>query len=159
MIEVATNTPSAYETERNKPMPSLNHSLLQAQLCATLIHRYKKVYAIASELNLDLSSWSSVPDICIFPKTSLDLQNDVTAVTTPPLCAIEITSPSQSVADMVAKARAYFNHGVRSCWIVFLPLGNIYVFSAPDQYEVFRADQTLVDSVLDISIPLKEVFE
>ncbi len=80
-------------------------------------------------------------------------------MTTPPLCAIEITSPSQSVTDMVAKARAYLSHGVSSCWIVMLPLGNVYVFSAPDEYEIYRSNQTLVDAVLDISIPLKEVFE
>ncbi len=159
MIEVATNTPSAYETERNKPMPSLNHSLIQMNIGTELRNRYKKVYSIASELSLDLSNWSSVPDICIFPKTSLDLQNDVIAMTTPPLCAIEITSPSQSITDMVTKARAYFNHGVNSCWIVMLPLDQIYVFSAPDEYEVYRSNQTLVDAVLDISIPLKEVFE
>ena len=60
---------------------------------------------------------------------------------------------------MVSKARAYFSHGVKSCWIVLLPLGNIYVFSGPDEYEIYRSNQTLRDAVLDISIPLKEVFE
>lgn len=48
---------------------------------------------------------------------------------------------------------------VKSRWIVLLPLGNIYMFRSPDEYDIFRANETLHDSVLDISIPLNEVFE
>lgn len=120
---------------------------------------YKKKYRVASELSLDLSDWLSVPDICIFPKMPLDLQNDEVAMMQAPLCTVEIISPSQSLTELVAKARDYFGHGVKSCWIVLPPLGNIYVFRSPDEYDIFRATETLYDSVLDISIPLSEVFE
>ena len=140
-------------------MPSLNHSIIQINLGTALKNRYKKVYTIASELSLDLSDWASVPDLSIYPKTSIDLQNDVVAMTSPPIGVIEITSPSQSLSEMVSKARAYFEHGVKSCWIVLLPLGNVYVFSAPDEYEIYRSNQVLLDSVLDMEIPLGEVFE
>lgn len=154
-----TCAPTAYEIERNKPIPSLNHSLIQANLIIQLGILYKNKYRVASELSLDLSDWPSVPDICIFPKMPLDLQNDITSVTQAPLCTIEIISPSQSLTELVAKARDYFRHGVKSCWIVLLPLGNIYVFRSPDEYDIFRATETLQDRVLDISIPLGEVFE
>jgi len=120
---------------------------------------YKHKYRVASEMSLDLADLPSVPDICIFPKMPLDLQNDVTAMTQPPLCTVEIISPSQSLTELVTKARDYFRHGVKSCWIVLLPLSNIYVFRSPDEYDIFRANETLLDSVLDISIPLSEVFE
>jgi Uma2 family endonuclease len=159
MFETTTNPVSEYETERHKPMPSLNHSLLQANLITELRSRYKKTYSIASELSLHLADWPSVPDICIFPKASIDLHNDIIAVTTAPLCAIEIIFPTQSLGDMVAKARAYFEHGVKSCWIVLLPLGNIYVFEDRDTYVIYRSNETLHDAVLDIHIPLNEVFE
>jgi Uma2 family endonuclease len=152
-------TLSDYEIERQKPMPSFNHSVIQLNLGAELRYRYKDSYRIASELSLDLSDWPSVPDICIYPKMPLDLRNDITTVTDPPLCAIEIISPSQSLHELVDKAARYFQHGVRSCWIVLLPLANIYVFTSPDDYEIFRAGDTLRDPALDISLPLKEVFE
>jgi hypothetical protein len=42
---------------------------------------------------------------------------------------------------------------------VFPPLANIYVFSSPDDYEIYRPHETLEDKVLNISLPLKEVFE
>lgn len=150
---------SEYETERHKPMPSLNHSIVQLNLGAELRYRYKNKYRIASELSLGLSDWPSVPDICIYPKMPLDLRQDITTVTEPPLCAVEIISPSQSLSELVDKAGKYFEHGVRSCWIVLLPLGNIYVFTSPEEYEIFRATETLKDTTLDISLPLAEVFE
>ena len=157
MYEVATAT--EYETERFKPMPSFNHSIIQLNLGSELRAKYKKKYRIASELSLDLSDWPSVPDICIYPQRPLDLQNDLTEVTEPPLCTVEILSPSQSFTELLNKARNYFKHGVRSCWIVLLPLGNIYVFRSPDDYDIFRPTETLHDRVLDVSLPLPDVFE
>ncbi len=150
---------SDYEIERSKHIPSLNHSIIQLNLGAELRHAYKNQYRVASELSLALADWPSVPDICIFPKTPLNLREDVIAVTDPPLCAIEITSPSQSTDQMRQKVEKYFQHGVQSCWIVFPALANIYVFSSPDDYEIYRAHETLQDAVLGISLPLKEVFE
>lgn len=148
---------ATYETERNKPMPSLNHGAIQANLIMEL-KPFRRQFRIASELSLELADWPSVPDICIFPKMPLDLRNDVTAVSEAPLCAVEIISPSQSIDELVAKAEKYFEHGVRSCWIVIPTLGNVYVFSSPVDYRIFRDDEVLEDSVLGFSIPLSEVF-
>ncbi len=150
---------SPYEIERNKPMPSLNHSIIQANLITEINMQYRKRYRVASELSLDLADWPSVPDVCLYTWRPLELRNDVIEMTEPPLCTIEIISPSQSVNDLTAKAYNYFAHGVKSCWIVIPPLASIYVFSSPDDYEIFRAKDTLQDTVLGLRIPLKEVFE
>ncbi len=89
----------------------------------------------------------------------IDLRNDVVAVEEPPLGIVEIMSPKQSFNELIDKASQYFKHGVKSCWIVLLPLGNIYVFNTPEDYTIFRSTEILHDPVLDISISLKEVFE
>lgn len=149
---------SDYETERGKPMPSLNHSAIQSNLIMELAP-WRKKYRIASELSLDLSEWPSVPDLSILPKQPLDLDNDTIAVAEAPLCVIEIISPTQSLNELTAKARSYFAHGVQSCWIVLPPLGNIYVFTSPNEYQIFKADETLHDPVLEVSFPLQGVFE
>ncbi len=149
---------SDYEIERSKPMPSLNHASIQSNLIMEFA-LFRNKFRIVSELSLALAEWPSVPDICIFPKTPLNLREDVISVTEPPLCAIEITSPSQSTDQMRQKVEKYFQHGVQSCWIVFPALANIYVFSSPDDYEIYRAHETLQDTVLGILLPLKEVFE
>ncbi len=150
---------SDYEIERNKPMPSLNHSIVQGYLVTALNLRFRQKYSIASELSLDLYEWPSVPDLSIYPKRPLDFKNDQVKVKEPPLCVVEIISPSQSLNLLTEKARDYFEHGVKSCWLVMLPLTTICVFSSPDDYTFYRAHETLRDEVLDISLPLKEVFE
>lgn len=158
MFDVATSPEvSSYEIERNKPMPSLNHSLVQASLIMCLAS-YANKYRFASELSLDLADWPSVPDLSILPKMKPDFRNDVTAVTEPPLGVVEIISPSQTLNQLVAKADAYFAHGVKSCWLVLLPLTNIYVFSSPEEYRIFREHEVLHDEVLGIELPLNEVF-
>lgn len=150
---------SEYEIERNKPMPSLNHSILESNLNFLLNLHYRDQYRIASELSLDLAEWPSVPDISILPKMPLDLKNDVSSFNEPPLGVIKIISPSQSLNDLVIKADKYFDHGVKSCWLVLPTLGNIYVFSTPDNYQIFRKNEVLKDEVLAISLPLDQVFQ
>ena len=149
---------SAYEIERGKPLPSFNHGAIQANLVMEFAPYWSK-YRVASELSLDLSEWPSVPDLSILPKQPLDLDHDTIAVAEAPLCVIEIISPTQSLNELTAKARSYFAHGVRSCWVVLPPLRNIYVFSSPNEYQVFKADETLHDPVLEVSFPLQGVFE
>ena len=148
---------SEYEIERNKPLPSLNHSIIQSNLIMELAV-YRQKYRIVSELSLDLSDWSSVPDIAILPKMEIDLRHDIIAVTAAPFAVIEIISPSQSLTELVNKAEQYFEHGVQSCWLVLPSLGNIYVFSSPEAYQIFRKNEILLDATLDINIPLDQVF-
>lgn len=155
MIDIAL---PAYEIERNKPMPSRNHSRIQSNLIWLLQSFYRNKFDIHSELSLDLSEWPSVPDICIYSKRPLDLRHDVIAEVEPPITTIEIISPSQSLNELTAKAANYFEHGVQSCWIVLLPVANIYVYSSPDEYEIFRVHDTLRDPATGIEIPLSEVF-
>lgn len=147
-----------YETERNKPMPTLNHGLIQANLIV-LLAQFKPRFRAASELNLRLENWKSIPDIAILPFQKMNIRRDVQWMETPPLCTIEILSPSQNLADLVAKAYEYFERGVQSCWLVIPDLANIYVFSSPEEYQIYRLGEMLIDTRLDISIPVSEVFE
>lgn len=102
----------------------------------------------------------TVPDLSIYyPKRPLDFKNDQIKTKEAPLCVIEIISPTQSLGELTEKAGQYFKHGVKSCWLVMLPLTTICVFSSPDDYTYFQAHETLQDKVLDISLPLKAVFE
>ncbi|MBI5916307.1 MAG: Uma2 family endonuclease [Bacteroidetes bacterium] len=154
----ATTEISNYELERNKPMPSFNHGTIQANLIMELAE-FRNKFRITSETSLNLDQWPSVPDISMFPKSEMDLWNDEIAVKEPPLCVIEILSPTQSLNDLTSKANGYFQHGVQSCWIVLPSMANIYVYSSPDDYAIFRATETLVDNKLDISFSLSEVFK
>lgn len=158
--EIAEATPlSDYEIERNKPMPSLNHGLVQANLIAILWSLYRTQFSVISELSLTLSGWKSVPDVCLFPKKSFNPKKDRITVEEPPICAIEIISPSQSSDLLSEKADEYFAHGVQSCWLVFPRFEYIQVYSSPDSFEIYRKNEVLKDEVLGISIPIAEVFQ
>ena len=148
-----------YTLERNKPMPSFNHGTIQANLIFAIMALYRNHFRVVSETSLALENWPSVPDISIFPKSQMDLRNDEISVKTPPLCVIEILSPTQNLTELTSKAYGYFQHGVKSCWIVLPMMANIYVYSSPDEYDIFRATETLVDKKLNITFPLEDVFK
>jgi Uma2 family endonuclease len=147
-----------YQLERGKPMPSEIHGYIQSNLILEIGSAYRSQYNLFSELSLDLNNWGSVPDIAIYPKRKMNFREDRTEVTTPPLCAIEILSPSQSLQELVNKGRSYFQHGVKSCWLVIPSLENIYVFSSPESYSIFRSNQTLSDTALGIELELAKIF-
>ncbi len=139
-------------------MPSKLHSRIQIRLATLLEINYGTKYNMFSELSLALAEWASVPDLAIYPAVEIDFSEDETQITTPPLCAIEILSPSQSFYELIAKADKYFQHGLQSCWLVIPVLKNIYVFTSREHYEIYRFPHTLEDPALGISIDLKEVF-
>lgn len=149
---------SQYELERGKPMPSKLHGRVQLKLGTALDNAYGNQFSLFSELSMDLNNWESVPDLCIYPKMELDYSEDEIQLTEPPLCAIEILSPTQSFQELVSKARKYFTYGVKSCWLVIPALKNVYVFSSPDAYQIFRDNQTLSDPAIGISLELAQVF-
>lgn len=119
-----------YYQERGKPMPSINHSIIQTRLGALFLRDER--YTVASELALNLNGWKSTPDIAIYPYRKIDWLHDETLSTEPPLLTVEIVSPSQSVMDIVETAEQYLANGVRSCWIVqpTLRLVSVMTFQA-----------------------------
>lgn len=153
----AVTEQSAYEQERGKPMPSKVHSSVQANILFA-VYPYRERFRFMSELSLDLDGWWSVPDLVVYPKMTIDIRQDEVRVTTPPLCTIEIISPMQSLQELIDKARAYFEHGVQSCWLVLPGLRSIYVFSSFDEFRTFTHDDTLLDETLQVSLSLTEVF-
>lgn len=100
----------------------------------------------------------AVPDIAIYPKLQIDFLNDVTSMTEMPLTAIEIVSPSQSDAEILAKFKRYFAAGVKSCGWVMPSFQAISVYSSFGKYRFFTENDTLTDSVTGIGLELNEMF-
>jgi Uma2 family endonuclease len=150
---------SDYEIERNKPMPTLIHGIIQANIGFELKTAYGQKYLIASEVTLDTVPKGSTPDLIILPNQKVNLSGEVPAkYAIPPLASIEIQSASQSLDEMVNKTLIYFEFGVKSCWIVQPRIKAIIVFSSPDEYRFFHHDDILKDSVLDIELDLQKIF-
>lgn len=146
----------AYEEERGKPMPSKNHGGIQWRIGGIFFERYADRFTLFSELTLDAEP-PLVPDLSVYPVTELDWLHDEVQVSEPPLTAIEILSPSQSVNDLIPKIERYFELGVRSVWLVVPPLQQIALFTPEMEPQIFSSDE-MVDTTLDVRVPLDEIF-
>ena len=150
---------SDYELERGKPMPTQQHSTTQANLLAALIPRHKKRFRFMSELTIELGKKTAVPDISIYPYYPIEWgAEDPAAKAEPPLVAIEIISPSQTLTEIRDKARKYFAQGVKSCWIVQPELQIISVLHPGEKPRTFDTGM-VEDTLVGIQIPIEEVFE
>ncbi|MFY8000650.1 MAG: Uma2 family endonuclease [Candidatus Kapaibacteriota bacterium] len=150
---------SDYELERGKPMPTQQHSLTQLNLSTALKIRYRKQFVILPELTIELGKKTAVPDISIYPYYPIEWgAEDPAAKAEPPLVAIEIISPSQTLTEIRDKARKYFAQGVKSCWIVQPELQTISVLHPGEKPRTFDTGM-VEDTLVGIQIPIEEVFE
>ncbi len=154
------NAFSKYQKERDKPAPSFLHSVVQTNLAIPL-RKYQEKYTVVMELDMRLppDDWFVVPDFAILPKMKTDYQNDILVFTLPPNGVIDILNENQPLSHLIERKNKYFQHGVKSCWIVIPQFKNVYVYSSPSKYEIFKENDTLMDKNLDLSFSLKEVFE
>ncbi len=158
-MEAVIDVLSEYERERGKPMPTLNHAIIQANLIFALKLQYRQQYSIVSEINLTMPIRpDTVPDVAIYPTLKIDFLHDVTSMTAMPLTIIEIVSPSQSDAEILAKFERYFNAGVGSCWLVLPSLQAIAVYTGIGKYQFFTDTTTLTDPSTGINLALTEIF-
>ena len=150
---------SAYEIERNKPMPTLIHGAIQANLTIQIAINYPNQFRIASEVTLNTKPDGSTPDLVLYPAGALDFKNDPARRTDPPLLSIEIQSPSQSTKDMTQKLEPYFSFGIKSCWIIVPEFKAIFVYDNPYHYDFFYETTLLKDSVLGIELDVSKLFQ
>jgi Uma2 family endonuclease len=76
-----------------------------------------------------------------------------------PDLAVEVTSPNDLFAEVLAKVHEYFDQGVRQVWIVSPEEEQVYVYRTPTAVQVLTADQTLASELLPgLAIPLTELF-
>ena len=136
---------------------SLNHSRLIHRISVALLP-YEEQYDILPELEFELSAGRLKPDVAILPRLTYDWEADVIRYPNPPITAIEIISPTQSLDGLIAKIRnQYFPSGVQSAWLVLPGLRNIYLF-LPNQPPVVVSAGTLRDTATGIELTIETVF-
>ena len=95
---------------RKKGMGSKNHSILQYNLILELGIKYRKIYKFIPELSLEIDGAEKIPDVAIYKKIKVTPGYDETKVKDLSLGVIEILSPTQSLTELVVKARTYFDY-------------------------------------------------
>jgi Uma2 family endonuclease len=156
-LALAEIAQSDYERERGKPMPSLNHAVIQARISQQLLNGYEDVFTIGSELSLIATSPPTVPDLCIYPEIKLNWLTDEVKVSRVPLTVVEILSPSQTITELTEKSQAFFAIGVQSYWLV-QPAFRSVIILQPNADELVFHNERLTDPTNGISIDLKKIF-
>lgn len=148
-----------YKKERNKPMPSKNHSRIQRRLVRILDNAYGEEFDVFPEYELELLGKKTVPDVSVFPFEPSDWENDELRSKVPPILAIEILSPKQASGVLSKKIRTnYFKAGVKSAWIVFPDLKNITVLHPDGNIQTYYRG-ILKDVEAGFEVDVDEVFK
>ena len=148
---------SDYELERNKPMPSKFHSIIQSDLIFLLKMYFRDRFDIFSKLEIELNHDRSVPDVSIFPKGQLDMTFDEIRVAQAPALTIEILSPTQALGDLLIKMKKNIDHGVKSVWIILPETKTVYIYNHKKEQSTF-IEGAIVDKELGIEIKMEELF-
>ena len=155
-MAVAHRRLSDYERERGKPVPSFNHGIIQAQLGAEFLPHPD--YNVGSEITLDLGTPPNpTPDILVFKKAKLDLRRDKIRTTEPPVSVVEILSPTQGSFELMQRLDRYFEHGIRSCWVVYPTSASVTIYDA-DGTEKTWSEGVVEDTTTGLTADLDRVF-
>jgi Uma2 family endonuclease len=104
--------------EEDDEMPTIIHGLLQLAfiniISKLLIHGVKAVPPITFRG----VSQKYIPDVSIYEIRTLSSFAHSEETAPPPLWAIEIISPGQTIRDMIKKCEGMIASGVEECWIV-----------------------------------------
>lgn len=136
---------------------SANHSRLIHRISVALLP-YEDRYDIVPELEFELAAGRLKPDVALVTRQPYKWEKDVIRYPDPPVTAIEIISPTQSIDGLIAKIRdGYFSSGVQSAWLVLpaVPIINLYLPNQPVQ--VFSGG-ILHDTATGVELDLAAVF-
>jgi Uma2 family endonuclease len=136
-----------------KAVPQDEHAWLQAVLVEMInvFARRRRLAAALTELQKRFGEDILLPDVAVYRWQRLPRDAGGRLTNTyqvPPDIAIEIVSPSQSVAEMVAKCRRYLAHGVPIALVVDPDTEAITVCDV-DRHATLHDDERVdLDSVL-----------
>ena len=129
-------------------MPSLNHSYVCLQILKQLILNDEIVPL--PELTLDIAN-GLTPDISVFLKSKIkpNLFHDISKFPDKPILAIEVISSSQTIQEMLQKAKQMINEGVKTVWSVEPYSQSVFVNTSEREMlfhaEIVNSDGVIVD--------------
>lgn len=109
-----------YDTsiEEDDEMPTRMHSWLQRRFIELFVRYLVSGTEAFPPVTFKGLAQRYTPDISIYPTISTSHFAESATEELPPLWAIEIISPGQTIRDMVKKCEGMIASGVEECWIV-----------------------------------------
>jgi Uma2 family endonuclease len=127
-------------------MPSLNHSYMCLQIIKQLI--VNDEIMPLPELTLDIAN-GLTPDISVFLKSKIkpNLFHDISKFPDKPILAIEVISSSQTIQEMLQKAKQMVNEGVKTVWSVEPYSQSVFITTNEDE-TLFHAETVNSDGII-----------
>lgn len=123
-----------------KPMPNWGHGKLANRLCSMLDDFGDA--SVEARAVIEAANASPLPDVAYYRETGPNWEDYMSR---PPQVAIEILSPSQTLAFLRRKAALYFSFGVESVWLVDPVNETVYVLE-DDTERTLRGDDVIRSS-------------
>ena len=137
---------------------SLNHARLTTRITSLLFAAYESRFNILTELEFELSTGRYKPDVAILPQLAYDWERDIIRYPKPPITAIEIISPTQSLDGLIEKIRAgYLASGVQSAWLVLPAIRSVSLY-LPNKPAQLISTGTLHDPATGVELELEAIF-
>ncbi len=78
-----------------------------------------------------------------------------------PDLAVEVISPSETAAEINDKVLEYFEAGVRLVWIIYPRTKTVHVYTAADEVDILKANETLDgrDVLPGFKLPVGDIFK
>ena len=136
---------------------SANHSRLIHRISVALLP-YEDRYDIMPKLEFELAAGRLKPDVALVTRQPYDWEKDIVRYLDPPVTAIEIISPTQSLDGLITKIRDdYFSSGVQSAWLVLPAIRTINLYLPNQPVQVISAG-VLSDPTTGVELDLSSVF-
>lgn len=136
---------------RPKPMGTFTHSKMASKI-ARILERHFGFDRVAPELSVRGGEDVLIPDVCVLRNEDPRLYRDI--LHEAPLLCIEIVSPSQRPAELLAKCQIYHDWGVEYCWVIDPVAKRAWNCHASDA--VAREAISALDG--PATVPLQELF-
>ncbi|OQY51398.1 MAG: hypothetical protein DRR08_11470 [Candidatus Parabeggiatoa sp. nov. 2] len=178
MTELVEFKEIEYQEDEVREMPSRNHSFVQTRIASLLFNdeRFTPFVELSLDASqIDLSQFGLkakdelIPDVCVYPSSvGFNDDDDDLKMLDMPLLAIEIISPRQGISDIIAKFKAYFALGVKSCWLITPAIKAATIYSQPNRFKTFSMDTAevdtevnieIIDKAMDIHLPIHKLFK
>ncbi len=158
-MEMLEEVDIAYETEEEEDeMPSFTHGQLQLRLLNTLNSLLEERYEAYPPITFQGAKRRYTPDVAIFPKRGYVRQKTYLVEKIPPIFAVEIISPGQTMMEMVFKCEEMLESGVEECWIIE-PANDTITVCRKDTQFVRHRGESLEYGLCTRPLTVDEIFD
>lgn len=138
-------------------MPTIQHGVLQLSLITIIAPLLTNDVKIVPPITFRGLEQKYTPDASIYFSAVLAAFFRLEEIAPPPLIAIEIISPGQTIAQMVKKCEGMIASGVEECWIVE-PANESITVCTKERRFVRHEGETLMNRFLREPLSVDAIF-